>query len=142
MGTDTAEHVLTRDLEGRQAAYRHWCETVRNPAEMSTEGLREIEAGNGSAVAEYEIAQLPTGNWAIRVRCEYRCGNYSGMGTPWTEFPTRGLCIEFFLTVARRHFGHETDRDGSARQQTAQVSIREQLADGLFGFIEPFPLSG
>lgn len=142
MGTVTTEPLLAHDLEARQVEYRHWCDTVRDPANTSTEGIREIRADNDSAVAQYEVAELPSGTWAVRVRCEYRCGNYSGVGTPWTEFPSRGRCIQFFLTVARRHFEHAVNDNESSKQKLAQLSIRERLADGLFGFIEPTPSSG
>ena len=139
MDTGTAEYFVTRNLEERQAEYRHWCETVREPANTSTEGIREVKADNGSAVAQYEVAQLPSGEWAVRIRCEYRCGNYSGMGTPWTDFLTRTHCIAYFLTMARRHFGNDVDPTKSTKQKSAQLSINERLADGLFGFIEPPP---
>jgi hypothetical protein len=139
MGTDTANHFVPHELEERQTAYRHWCNTVRDPAKRSTEGLREIRADNGSAIAQYEVARPSNGEWAVRVRCEYRCGNYSGMGTPWTEFPTRGHCIAYFQTTARRHFENKANPSESPKQKSAQISINEQLADGLFGFIEPPP---
>ena len=142
MGTVTAEPLLALDLEDRQAGYRRWCNTVRDPATASTEGLRQISADSGSAVAQYEVAQLPNGTWAVRVRCEYRCGNYSAMGTPWTEFPLRDHCISYFLNVARRHFRHTIDSRKSSKQRLAQLSMSERLADGLFGFTEPTPLSG
>ena len=142
MATDTVEHFVTLDLEERQAEYRHWCETVRDPANTSTEGIREIKSDNDSAVSQFEVALLPSGKWAVRVRCEYRCGNYSGVGTPWTDFPTRDHCIAYFLTTARRHFGNDVDPTKSPKQKSAQLSINERLADGLFGFIEPGPLSG
>lgn len=142
MVTDTVEHFGTRDLEERRAEYRKWCETVRDPANASTEGIREIKSNNDSAVSQYEVAPLPSGKWAVRVRCEYRCGNYTGMGTPWTDFPTRDHCIAYFLTTARRHFGNDVDPTTSPKQKSAQLSINERLADGLFGFIEPSPLSG
>jgi hypothetical protein len=137
MGTATVEHFVTHDLEVRRTEYRHWCEAVRDPANTSTEGIRKIKADNGSAVAQYEVAQLPSGEWAVRVCFEYRCGNYSGMGTPWTEFPSRDHCIAYFLTTARRHFGHNVHPTKSPKQKSAQISIAGQLADGLFGFIEP-----
>ena len=56
MGTDTVERFATLDLEERRAEYRHWCETVRDPASSTTEGIREFNADNGSAVAQYEVA--------------------------------------------------------------------------------------
>jgi hypothetical protein len=133
MVTDTVEQFGTRDLEERRAEYRQWCETVRDPANTSTEGIREIKSDNDSAVSQYEVALLPNGKWAVRIRCEYRCGNYSGMGTPWTDFPTRTHCIAYFLTMARRHFGNDVDPTKSTKQKSAQLSINERLADGLFG---------
>ena len=63
MDTGTAEYFVTRDLEERRAEYRHWCETVRNPANRSTEGIQEIKSDNDSAVAQYEVAQLPSGTY-------------------------------------------------------------------------------
>lgn len=71
MGTDTANHFVPHELEERQTAYRHWCDTVSNPAKRSTEGLREIRADNGSAVAQYKVVELPSSKWAVMVRCQY-----------------------------------------------------------------------
>lgn len=127
------------DLAARHAAYRHWVETVRDPATTATEGLRIIEAKGTAANASYEVAPLPDGRWAIRVRCEYNCGDYHGVGIPWTDFPTRDDCIEFFLTTARRHFGYLVNSRGSSLQQQAQAEMRRLLKPGLFGFIEPSP---
>ena len=36
MDTGTAEYFATRDLEERHAEYQHWHETVRDPANSST----------------------------------------------------------------------------------------------------------
>lgn len=135
-------HPSVDDLAARQAAFRHWVENVRDPATAASEGIREIEAKAGAASASYEVAPLPDGRWALLVRCGYNCGDCHGVGIPWTDFPTRDHCIEFFLTTARRHFGRCVNCDGSALQQQAQAEMKRLLTPGLFGFIEPSPSRG
>lgn len=130
------------DLAARQVAFRHWVETVRDPATAATEGVREVATRGNTAVASYEVAPLPNGRWAVRVRCEYNCGDYHGIGTPWTDFPTRDDCIDFFLTTARRHFGHSVDSRSSSIQREAQAEMKRLLQPGLFGLIEPVPSRG
>jgi hypothetical protein len=127
------------DLAARQAAFRHWAETVRDLAAAATEGVREVGTRGDTAVASYEVAPLPNGRWAVRLRCEYNCGDYHGIGIPWTDFPTRDQCVEFFLVTARRHFGYAVDSRSSALQQQAQAEMKRLLTSGLFGFIEPLP---
>jgi len=63
MDTGTAEYFVTRDLEERQAEYRHWCETVRDPANISTEGIREIKSDNDSAVSP--VRGCPASEWEM-----------------------------------------------------------------------------
>lgn len=125
-------------LDDRQAAFQQWVREVRNPATANTEGIREIATSNHSASASYEIAQLPDGTWAIRMGCEYRCGNYHGRSIPWTRYSTRQDSIDFFLKTARHHFD-KADHDASDRQKGAQVEMKTLLANSLFGFLEPEP---
>lgn len=127
-------------LEERQAQFRTWVETVRDPAAVNTEGLREFSVLNRAAVASYEIAPLPDQRWAITVHCSYNCGNHLGIGIPWSDFPGREDCVEFFLTTARHHFRPQHSSDFSERQQQAQQEMKRVLNSGLFGFIEPTPI--
>ena len=74
----------------------------------------------------------------MRMRADYRCGDWAGKACPWQPYPTREACVEAFLDQARRHFG--------ARQMASRVqaSVRQRmlelLAGDLFGFLEPDPL--
>jgi hypothetical protein len=138
----TEPERIDDSLKARQAAFREWVETVRNPAREHTEGLRQLTVFNGAAIANYEIAPLPHGRWAITLHCTYRCGHCHEVGIPWTDFASREACIEFFLETARRHFGSPIGADGSDLQRRAQTEMAEFLRGGLFGFIEPLPSSG
>ena len=135
-GTD--EVLLKPDsLEERQLAFRQWVENVRNPAQVNTEGSRELVVLHRAATAEYQVASLPNGRWAVTVHCSYHCGNCHGVGVPWTDFSKREECLEFFLMTARHHFKSRLDFDGSDLQKLAQNEMRRELSDGLFGFVEP-----
>ena len=134
------ECVISSTLEERQAEFRRWVESVRDPASANTEGRREILVPNGAAVANYEIAQLPDKRWAINVHCSYNCGNHHGVGIPWSDFSTRDDCVEFFLRTARHHFRPQQLSDFSERQHQAQREMKRLLNSGLFGFIEPTPI--
>lgn len=132
----------TVTLAERRAIFQHWMETVRDPARSASERIRELIVLNGAATASYEIALLPDGRWAVTVRCEYHCGHCHGAGIPWTDFPSRDDCLEFFLNRARHHFGQPVGRDGSDLQRNAQAEMNRLLTGGLFGFIEPTPSRG
>lgn len=124
----------------RVEAFEVWCSTVRAPARAASEGQRQVAVPG--AEAEYEIAELDTDRWAVRVRLAYLCGNASGQGIPWQEQPTREACIDAFLNLACTHFGrelHERDPVVSDSQRRAQRMMLELLGGGLFGFIEPTP---
>ena len=127
----------TVTLAERRATFQLWMETVSDPARRASEGVRELIVLNGAATASYEIAPLPNGQWAVTVGCEYHCGYCHGAGIPWTEFPSRDDCLEFFLNTARHHFGQPVGCDGSDLQRNAQAEIKRLLTGGLFGFIEP-----
>lgn len=140
MDAVTDEQKLTLDsLEHRQAVFRLWVETVRDPAQANSEGLREIHVLQGAATAQYDVAAIPHGRWAVSIHCCYRCGDCRGIGIPWADFPSRDECIEFFLVTARRHFGSKLGHDASDLQKQAQAEMKRRLSDGLFGFIEPLP---
>ncbi|MDB5344210.1 MAG: hypothetical protein JWP89_2587 [Schlesneria sp.] len=108
------------ELQERQDKFTAWCETIRDPARASTEGPRRLTAGN--AKAEYQIAPLPDGRFAIT--CHFSATD-SGMGTPWTLGKSREECVDYFLAMGRTFF--------EGREQM----IRLLSADSLFGFIEP-----
>jgi hypothetical protein len=112
-----------------------WVTEVRDPANAASEGIRRIVASNNQASAEYEIAPLPDGRYALIVRLEYP--GFSGSSTGWSAFPSRDVCIDRFLYVARRYFESEPTGCASAGHKQAQVEMRELLAGGLFGFEEP-----
>jgi len=122
----------------RQADFEHWVRNVREPARNSTEGRRRLSVHG--AEAEYEIAPLPGGRWAVRMRIGYLCGNGSGRSSPWTEYPHRDQCVASFLDSATRHFTAElSGRDTvvNAAQRRARRDMLVALTGGLFGFIEP-----
>ncbi len=121
------------ELSERVAAFEAWKRDVRDPAGRSTEGVRRVGSRDGKAVAEYEIAPLPDGRWAVRLTCQFRTGDCSGIGIPWSDFATREECVALFLSFARQHFTHET---GPASVRT---EMRERLRETLYGFEEPAP---
>lgn len=120
--------------------FRDWVDNVRDPARQNSEGLRELKLKNGAATANYEVAELPSGEWAITIHCSYSCGNFSGVGIPWSAFPSRADCLDFFLKTARRHFQRPPHPFDSDVQRVAQQQMIDLLDDGLFGFCEPDPL--
>ena len=129
--------VDTDALPVRVQQFQAWVETVRDPAEQSTEGLRILQTKNEGAVAEYEVAAISHHQWAIRLSLAYRCGDCRGMGVPWTAFSSREECIAFFLLLARRHFQVPQRPFESEVQQAAQREMIGLLREGLFGFSEP-----
>ena len=121
--------------------YQSWVSTLRDPAEKTTEGIRRLQTSNRSAVAEYVIAPLPDGRYAMRHHFAYRCGNSSGKSCPWQPFPSRDDCVTAFLESTTRHFGHPLDHTASYLQHSAQTEMLSLLSGtGLFGYLEPDPL--
>jgi len=142
--TDDCQSLLCGDsATSGTSDFEVWTQTVRDPANVAAEGLRRMTSRNGKAVAEYNIAPLPDGRWAVQTRLEYCCGDFSGVGTPWTALPTRQDCIDLFRSAAIRHFSQPIDQRTSASSQ--QIARRQMLAcltdTGLFGFMEP-PIVG
>jgi len=72
-------------LSDRVEAFEQWMKTVRNPAKANSEGVRELSTTNRKATVWYEVAPLLDETWAIRISCEYHCGDYSGHSLPWTQ---------------------------------------------------------
>lgn len=120
--------------------YQDWINNVRDPANANSEGERLLQSANGKATASYEIAPLPDGRWAIRMRCDYHCGCCMGRGSSWATYDSREACIDYFLKIARNHFGQELQGINCTEvQQQARRQMNDLLSDGLFGFIEPEP---
>ncbi len=123
--------------------HERWITEVRDPAILASEGVRRIEVRNASA--EYEIAHLPDGQWAMHTNLAFRAGDYEGSAMPWQTFSTREECVDTFLRRARKHFSRQIrDRDNEGEslssQKKAGVEMMKRLdGDGLFGFIEPDP---
>ena len=128
-------------LAERIEEFNVWVRSVRDPATAAAEGVRRLTSRNGKAIAQYNIAPLPDGSWAVRTRCEYRCGNFSGVGSPWSQFATRQECVDYFLNKARRHFSRPIRGSMACEsQKTASSQMLNQFNEpGLFGFIEPEP---
>lgn len=133
------------DATDSHAQFHAWEKEVRDPAELASEGVRRLVCRG--AEAEYEIAPLPDGRYAMHYSLGYRCGNFWNRSSPWCVFETREACIETFLADAHRHFGLADDagkRSGSMNasmtmtQQIARAAMQELLArSDLFGFLEP-----
>ena len=127
--------------EDHSRDYQTWVSTLRVPAEKTAEGIRRLQTANRSAVAEYVIAPLPDGRYAMRHHLAYRYGNSSGKSCPWQPFPSRDDCVAAFLESATHHFEHPLDHTASDLQHRAQAEMLPLLrGTGLFGFLEPDPL--
>ena len=91
----------------------------------------------GSATAEYEVAPLPDGRYAIRYSCNLEF--VAGSQCPWRAFPTREECIAYFRESALKFFNLEkklrADRETARRKIVAMLS-----GGGLFGWDEPEPV--
>ena len=127
---------ISPELKAQHEEHDKWVRDVRDPAIENSEGLRVIEVDGASA--EYEIAQLPDGRYAISSSLCYDCGDYHGSGSPWSALESREACLEAFMNRARSHFSEKLP-DGSVtdKQQQAQKVMSQALDGGLFGFIEP-----
>src|SRR3954454_1678685 len=92
--------------------WEEWEKAIRDPAERTKEGLRQLDCG--PATAEYQTAQLPDGRWAVRFKCQMDSG--SGMTVLWRAFPTREEAVDYFRAEALAFFQRE-DRLKSAKEQ-------------------------
>lgn len=133
----TSNSLTNASHNERQRDFQEWATTVRDPARKASEGVRRLLESGGKASAEYELAQLPDGRFAIRMSCQYDCGTMSGRACPWTSFDTRQECLDYFLATVRNHFNVE--RNVTPAQQQARKEMLKLLGGGLFGFIEPAP---
>lgn len=104
----TESQLSTSETENETLVkFQEWAKNVRDPANQTTEGIRRLITANQKATAEYEIAPLPDGRFAVRWRLAYHSGNMSGHGSPWSALPNRQTCVDAFLTAAQRHIGAE-----------------------------------
>ena len=97
--------------------HEQWIKTIRDPAQQNSEGLRKLQAHNGKATAEYEIAPLPSGRWALHFAFSYWCGNCEGFSAPWSELDSREACVEQFESRAKKFFGKPIDNGGNEVQK-------------------------
>ncbi len=132
---ENSDRELTAE---RLAAHERWCHTVRAPAVECSEGRRTIATAKDDARVEYEVAPLPDGTWAVNWQFGYFCGDQRGCSHPWTVQPSREDCIQHVLTTARTFFSN-TEVGGP--QQSARREMLKRLSGGLFGFIEPAPIT-
>ena len=122
------------------AKFQEWAETIRDPANQTTEGIRRLITANQKATAEYEIAPLTDGRFAVRWRLSYHSGNMSGRSSPWSPHPNRQACVDTFLTAAQHHFGTKIrEHKIKDSQQEARIQMLNLLKGNLFGFIESEP---
>lgn len=135
--------IPSPDLQQRQDEFNKWVAEVRDPADQSSEGVRRLVTRCGKASAEYEVARLPNGRWALQTSVEYHTGDCCSTSCGWAEIGTREECIAEFLLRARLHFRREIssragESDETTVQQQARLSMISLLRDdSLFGFMEP-----
>jgi hypothetical protein len=109
--------------------------TVRVPAEKASEGVRALKVAGANA--SYEIAPLPDGRWAVKLRCEYTCGDMHAVSIPWRVGASREECLNFFLSQARDHFGTRfLGPSPQSGQKKAQAAM-SRLLDEAKRFVEP-----
>lgn len=129
--------AITEDLNDRRRQFEEWTATVREPAQEASEGVRSLLSKDRGASAEYEIASLPSGRWALRTDLRYHVGDLRGNTTPWTEYESREDCVDQFVDRARKFFSAEINAGDSDSQRHARYEMLKHFEKGLFGFVEP-----
>jgi len=114
-----------------------WKHTIRIPAEQTKEGRRRLDCG--SVLAEYQLAPLPEGQWAIWLSCSISFD--SGMAFPWQAFPTREEAVEYFRAKALAFFRSQ-DRLPKEHDRARRKIMDLLELNLLFGFAEPEPQAG
>jgi len=122
-------------MTAEHCEFAEWVETVRDPATKASEGKRILRAGK-NAEASYEIAPLPDGRWAVKVRYTYHCGDCASLGCPWCAFESRAACLAHFLDGAWDHFGDQHHLILSEPQRKAQKRMVSVLESSSL-FVEP-----
>jgi len=120
--------------ELQDSDFVEWVEKVRDPAAKASEGKRVLRAGK-DAEASYEIAPLPDGRWALKVRYAFHSGDCNTASTPWCAFESRAACLAYFLEEARHHF-----RDDQLILHAQQKKAQQRMAallDSILVFVEP-----
>ncbi len=135
--TKSVTSLLAHNTQERIDDHEQWIKTVRDPAYKNSEGLRKLQASDGQATAEYEVAPLPDGRWAIRTSLSYWCGNCEGVHSGWDVYESRDVCIDRFESRAKQFFQKPIDDEGNETQQHARKEILKHFETGLFGFVEP-----
>jgi len=114
--------------------FTHWVKAVRDPATKASEGKRVLRAGK-DAEASYQIAALPDGRFAVKVRYSYGSGNCSTASSPWCALESRDACLAYFLDGARDHFSdiRHIAHEGQLKAQKKMAA----LLDTILVFMEP-----
>ncbi|QDV48479.1 DNA methyltransferase family protein [Gimesia fumaroli] len=134
---EPAGSAITGDLNERIQQHEEWERTVRDPAKEASEGVRKLQTKDQGASAEYEIALLPSGRWALRTDLRYHVGDLRGNTTPWAEYESREECVDQFVSRAKQFFDREIDAGGNELQQKARTEMLRYFEGSLFGFVEP-----
>lgn len=88
----------------------------------------------------YEIAPLPAGCVAMRMKAAYRCGDNHGVSIPWRLYPSRDEGLRAVLEQANRHFSYPVF-GSSSEQKQAQKRMLALLKGMAPRFKEPDPES-
>jgi hypothetical protein len=134
---------LSPELQKLHDSFRRWIREVRDPANESSEGVRRLTTHSNAASAEYEIARLSSGRYALQTSVSYHTDDCSGVDCPWEEIGTRDECVAEFLRRAKAHFcgdsvsGAPHNDSTSIREQARLAMLALLSGDGLFGFLEP-----
>ncbi len=130
-------NLIANNTKDRIDEHEEWIKNVRDPAQRNSEGVRRLQSGDGKATAEYEVAPLPDGRWAMQISLAYHCGDMEGVSVPWTEYESRESCIDQFESRAKRFFRKPIDDGGNEAQQLARKEMLKHFEGSLFGFVEP-----
>jgi len=134
---EPAASAITGDLDERIQQHEEWAATVRDPAKEASEGIRTLQTKERGASAEYEIALLPSGRWALRTDLRYHVGDMRGNTTPWAEYASREECVDQFVDRTKKFFNTNIDAGGSDPQRHARNEMLKHFEKSLFGFVEP-----
>lgn len=129
-------HFDGQTIEDRTCDFETWVREVRDPAVAAAKRIRRLVSRNQKAMAQYQVAQVETDRWAIRVRCEYSCGDFEGRGSPWEVFSCRDECVEEFFDAAKAFFSSPKSFRIQEEACIQMLKLFEQQG-GLFGLIDP-----
>lgn len=130
----------------RVVEYERWQKEIALPAALASEGVRCIKMGEFEM--EYEIAYLPTKDWALRfslkmpdievpeASCDYRSKR-------WHLHPTREKCLSVLREQACCFFGQSFQSIHHQQRQSREcmrACMLYCLRDLPLGFPEPKPV--